>query len=511
MAIRTAADGDQPDPATCRSGSRRARTPSPPRSRSHRSASGLQPGDRDVDDRVERPVELRIAVRRQRRRHPRQELGARSAGHEDTVAEPEPGLVRRDSGDRAPSRRRARPASRARLRGRARGHSPARGTRVPRRSPGAPRGAGERRSARPGLPRASRGRPRVPARTAPASPRTVVPQRGGPGSAARPRTAGQAPRRPPSRPRHRARGSRAPSPAAGVSNDPVENPRGNGAPVVGGRADIVDRAQLRREGLGGGVGHLRASDERPRAPPRRRRRGSAWPPLSRGRPGRRTSLPKDRGTASSPRSRPSRWPAHGGSRPSGSASRGPATSGIRTWRISSSGSSAVCRYAGEELGRRYDPLAAMAPDHDRRVHRQQHRQRVAGRRGVRDVAAERAAVLDLGRTDRSRLPRQAPADAHGRGSIGGSPCTSSARRGRGPPIPGRSPGARRDATGRASGPATGPISPLIATMMSVPPAIGTSGPAARSAYASDRCDGTSIGGSAGTLSPSAGCGDRARR
>ena len=53
-----------------------------------------------------------------------------------------------------------------------------------------------------------------------------------------------------------------------------------------------------------------------------------------------------------------------------------------------------------ELGGRDRPLAADGAQHERRVGGEQDRQRVTGRRGVGDVAAERPAVLDLGRTDR---------------------------------------------------------------------------------------------------------------
>jgi hypothetical protein len=48
------------------------------------------------------------------------------------------------------------------------------------------------------------------------------------------------------------------------------------------------------------------------------------------------------------------------------------------------------------------PLAARAAGHDPRVERQQDRQGVAGRRGVGDIAAERASVLDLGGSDGCR-------------------------------------------------------------------------------------------------------------
>ena len=53
-----------------------------------------------------------------------------------------------------------------------------------------------------------------------------------------------------------------------------------------------------------------------------------------------------------------------------------------------------------ELGGRDRPLAADGAQHERRIGGEQDRQRVTGRRGVGDVAAERPAVLDLGRADR---------------------------------------------------------------------------------------------------------------
>ena len=50
--------------------------------------------DGDVDDRVERPVELGVAVRVERGGHPGEQRLARPARDEDAVAEPVAGLVR---------------------------------------------------------------------------------------------------------------------------------------------------------------------------------------------------------------------------------------------------------------------------------------------------------------------------------------------------------------------------------------------------------------------------------
>jgi len=46
------------------------------------------------------------------------------------------------------------------------------------------------------------------------------------------------------------------SPAAGVADEPMEDPCGDHPAVVGRRADVVDWGDLAGEGLGGGVGGL---------------------------------------------------------------------------------------------------------------------------------------------------------------------------------------------------------------------------------------------------------------
>ena len=58
--------------------------------------------------------------------------------------------------------------------------------------------------------------------------------------------------------------------------------------------------------------------------------------------------------------------------------------------------------AGIERRHRHAPRAGRAPQHDDGVGGEQHRQRVAGRRRVRDVAADRAAILNLHAADLAR-------------------------------------------------------------------------------------------------------------
>ena len=61
-----------------------------------------------------------------------------------------------------------------------------------------------------------------------------------------------------------------------------------------------------------------------------------------------------------------------------------------------------CDRRRPERGGGHAPLAARPADVDDRFHREQDRERVAGRRGVGDVAADRRPVLDLGRADGRR-------------------------------------------------------------------------------------------------------------
>ena len=68
-------------------------------------------------------------------------------------------------------------------------------------------------------------------------------------------------RRRPARPRGR-------SPAAGLADEPVEDARRDGPPVVGGRADVVDRLELAGKRLGRAVGRLRRRVGGPRGRPR---------------------------------------------------------------------------------------------------------------------------------------------------------------------------------------------------------------------------------------------------
>ena len=154
----------------------------------------------------------------------------------------------------------------------------------------------------------------------------------------------------------------------------------------------------------------------------------------------------------------------------------------------------------EVAGRHRRARRGRAED-ERRVHREQDRQRVAGRRGVGDVAAERPAVLDLGGADRRGRLDQRRGDARGRAPSGGSRCRSSARRGRPRRRRWRSRAGRRDPTGRRSASGGSPSSPVSATIRSVPPAIGRAA-VERARYASARSRGLTTGGSIGIAAPS---------
>ena len=159
--------------------------------------------------------------------------------------------------------------------------------------------------------------------------------------------------------------------------------------------------ELAGERLGGAVGDLGRRAAGPRGRPPSRGRGSASPPPTRAPRGRRArpraavAVPPGEGHDDLAdrlgAARPDLAEADLASRRrAGSGSAGPARPG----RAPS------CDSAVQNVGGRDGPLAARRPSDDDRVRREQDRQRVAGRRGVGDVAAERAAVLDLGRADR---------------------------------------------------------------------------------------------------------------
>ena len=175
----------------------------------------------------------------------------------------------------------------------------------------------------------------------------------------------------------------------------------------------------------------------------------------------------------------------------------PASSGIRMRRSSSSGGQRRLAVGRPELVGRDDPLAARRAEHERRVGRQQDRQRVAGRRGVGDVAAERAAVLDLGRADRrGRLDqhgemlathRRAP-DVRVRRQRAEAERVAVERDAR---------AARRAATGRGSGRAARPARRSGRPSGRCRRRSAGPAPSARTAYASARSRGLMTGGSTG--------------
>ena len=84
--------------------------------------------------------------------------------------------------------------------------------------------------------------------------------------------------------------------------------------------------------------------------------------------------------------------------------------------------------AGVERGERHPPRAAGAFQDDDGVGRGEHRQRIARRRGIGDVAADRAAVLNLHAADFARGGRQHRQAPAGRAAIGSDRCASRARR-----------------------------------------------------------------------------------
>ena len=197
------------------------------------------------------------------------------------------------------------------------------------------------------------------------------------------------------------RAARVRSPAAGVADDPMEDARRDDPPVLGGRADVVDRCELAGEGLGGAIGGLG-------------RRSAAFEDgLGRGGADRRGGhrAERDADVASTA------WRRHRSRQASAITTlliawarrvptlrnriSRPAASGMRiaedqlvAARAPSGGSRSRSRRPGPSRSPRSEP------SDERRVRGEQDRQRVAGRRGVGDVPAERAAVLDLRGADR---------------------------------------------------------------------------------------------------------------
>ena len=212
----------------------------------------------------------------------------------------------------------------------------------------------------------------------------------------------------------------------------MERPGRDDAAVVGGRADVVDRVDLGGERLGRGVGRLGRRRPRPRG-----RLRSAADRIGRSatEPERHPDVRQPAAGDRPPRSRQAtamttlliawarRVPTFRkrASRPPPDRDPDPEDQLVRRERRPAVGD--------PEVARRDRPLAARPADDDLRVEREQDRQRVAGRRGVGDVPAERPPVLDLGRADRRRGLDERRAGARGRRRTGGCPCTSSARRG----------------------------------------------------------------------------------
>ena len=81
------------------------------------------------------------------------------------------------------------------------------------------------------------------------------------------------------------------SPAAFVADEPMQDAGGHLAPVVGGRAHVVDRLDLARAARRPRGRPSRRSGRHPPGTPRCGARGPAWPPRSRAPAARRASVP----------------------------------------------------------------------------------------------------------------------------------------------------------------------------------------------------------------------------
>ena len=154
-------------------------------------------------------------------------------------------------------------------------------------------------------------------------------------------------------------------------------------------------------------------------------------------------------------------------------------SGMRMRTSSSSSRRAVVRYAGQKSSAGTVRSPRGGAEHHLGAAGQQDRQRVAGRRGVDDVAADRAAVLDLRRADRrGRLGegRQELGDDRRLADLGVGRQRADHERVASTAIP-RSSSRPQMSRTRSGG---SPISPVTCTIRSVPPATGRhGGPAPR--------------------------------
>ena len=213
------------------------------------------------------------------------------------------------------------------------------------------------------------------------------------------------------------------------------------------------------------------------------RPGSASRPRTPARSARPATCPS---RATPPPRRPSRSPGPGACPTFRNRCSRSVPSGIRTRTSSSSGLAAVWRYAGQNSVAGTSRSPAAPPTTSTASSASSTGSVSPAGEAFITLPAERAPVLDLGRADRRRPPRPAPAGARGRSASGGCPCTWSARRApRTSPriaIP-RSSSSRHRSMTRSGG---APSSPVIWTSRSVPPAIGRCGCSARSSYASRR-------------------------
>ena len=377
--------------------------------------------DGDVDDRVERTMDLGVAVRVEGGGHPGEELRARSAGHEDTVAEAEACLVGALSRSSSAATRSPLAASAARWR-RPRGRSPAPRTQLRDRRRVAPRAADARRPARSARAPASRGRSPAPRRRA-----VLARERAGPASLAEePRRALEraarrarrsmplSRRRRPDRGRHQPPASRmnrcriraatirrysAVERTSSIGESSPASVSAARSAVSGVGARALERASVARARIG-----VAATDPRATRTSRHARGAADVAP---GRAPCTTLLIACARRVPTFRNRISR----------------PVANGMRMRRTSSSGASAVRRYAGPELVGGDLALAA------RRRGRTRHRPRAgraACRRPARRSRCCHRACRGSGSGPRrsSRRPPRAPARARGTAPNAGSPCTS---------------------------------------------------------------------------------------
>ena len=167
----------------------------------------------------------------------------------------------------------------------------------------------------------------------------------------------------------------------GVSREPADEIGRDITPVGGRRPEVIDRADVLVDSR-----TASSCSRRQRGPARRHEDERPWEPHC---PGRSPGLgPRTAATTTFEIACAARVPTfRNHCRPS--------TGGTSKPTISSSGRSTLARYPGVELDERHSSVAVDASQHHDRLDRRKNRQRVARRRGVRDVATERPAILDL--------------------------------------------------------------------------------------------------------------------